>query len=141
MMHEYGLTKYIVEKLHSTNARNAWQKGVLLYAEDLIDRLEEDLVGGWAEEGELVSPYLLEKQLLNGARHWYEYSYGGCSLIYNWDIAKRLCTNSEISKTKEGTKNPNPYETWLDVQARALYQACEVVKKHAKDYFAKEKKK
>lgn len=139
MMHEYGLTKYIAEKLHSTSARNAWQKGVLLYAEDLVDRLEENLVGGWIEEGALVAPYLLEKQLLEGAIDWFQYSYGGCSLIYNWDIAKRLCTKSQFVKTGEGRKNPNSKETWLDVQARALYQACLVVKKHAKDYFAKEK--
>ena len=33
----------------------------------------------------------LEKILLNGAENWNQYSYGGCALIYDTDIAVTLC--------------------------------------------------
>ena len=36
--------------------------------------------------------------LLNGAVSWQEYSDGGCSLIYDGDIAARVCTPSEYKR-------------------------------------------
>lgn len=61
--------------------------------------------------------------MLNGASDWKEYSYGGCAYVYNEDIMKQLCTPSEIKRKRNGELNPNSRETWLDVQARALYWA------------------
>lgn len=71
----------------------------------------------------------LEEWLLNGAMSWDEYSYGGCSLIYDGDIAERLCTPSELKKKDGGRLAPNSQESWLDVQVRALYQACLRIKR------------
>ena len=68
-----------------------------------------------------------EQMLLNGADNWSAYSYGGCSLIWNEDIAKTLCTPSELKRTKNGQNDPNSRETWMDVQARALYQAFSLI--------------
>ena len=65
--------------------------------------------------------------LLNGAESWRAYSYGGCSLIYDADIAERLCSPSEYAKTREGERAPNSRETWLDCQARALGQAATLI--------------
>jgi hypothetical protein len=78
-------------------------------------------------EGELASVADLEKELLNGARTWKEYSEGGCALIYDGDIAERLCAPSEYRKTRQGERAPNARETWLDVQARALGQAANLI--------------
>lgn len=61
--------------------------------------------------------------MLNGADSWIQYSWGGCSLIYDGDIAERLCSPSELKKTRNGERKPNGNEEWLDTQARALYQA------------------
>jgi hypothetical protein len=110
-----------------TSARSAWMKGVLEYADELIHALEEEINGGWFSAEDLSSPSLLERQLLNGAYDWKEYSWGGCSLIYNGDIASRLCTASEQKKTNNGERRPNAREEWLDVQARALYQAARLI--------------
>lgn len=33
-----------------------------------------------------------------GARNWQECSAGGCALIYDSDIAERLCSQSELKK-------------------------------------------
>lgn len=60
---------------------------------------------------------------LNGAVSWEEYSYGGCALICDSDIAEMLCTPSQLKKVKGGERMPNRCENWLDVQARALHQA------------------
>lgn len=45
-------------------------------------------------------------------------------MIYNADIAERLCCPSELKKTRNGERRPNNREEWLDTQARALYQAA-----------------
>ena len=65
----------------------------------------------------------LKEWLLNGAMDWEDYSYGGCSLIYDSQIAERLCTPSELKKKDGGRLEPNSQESWLDVQTRALRQA------------------
>lgn len=96
-----------------------WTQGVELYAQELKEFLQEN---------ELEAT---EQNMLNGAMNWTDYSFGGSSLIYDYDIAKRLATPSEIkSRTrKDGSFNQmaNARETWLDVQARALFQASRLV--------------
>ncbi|HZK45919.1 MAG TPA: hypothetical protein VFD34_06795, partial [Clostridia bacterium] len=65
--------------------------------------------------------------LLNGADNWNQYSYGGSALIYDGDIAERLCSPSEYKRSREGERRPNSREEWLDVQARALNQAANMI--------------
>ena len=104
--------------------RSAWDKGVRVYADELLDELLDAIRGGWVDLDDMGSDKLVRKALLNGASDWKEYSWGGCSLIYDQDIAERLCTPSELKKTRHGERRPNGREEWLDVQARALRQAC-----------------
>ena len=96
-------------------ARSTWSRGVILYADELLDNI-------WNDDGKVT-----EAHLLNGARDWEEYSEGGCSLIYDTDICHRLCTPSEIKRKRGGDLPLNSHETWLDVQARALYQAAYMI--------------
>ena len=114
----------IRETIESKPARSAWNRGVKSYAVDLLDELAENIQGGYIDPEDLYSPALLKKALLNGAADWAQYSWGGCSLVYDGDIAKRLCTPSELKRKRGGDLQPNSRETWLDVQARALYQAA-----------------
>lgn len=112
-------------------ARSAWSKGVLLYAYDLLENLE------WLDDEDLVvaesNKKLFINCLMNGASNWYDYSEGGCSFCYDGQIAARLCNSSELKRTHNGLINPNKYETWLEVQSRALYQASELLWKIAKE--------
>ena len=55
------------------------------------------------------------------------------SLIYNEDIAERLCTPSELKKTRHGERRPNAREEWLDTQARALFQAYNLIGRLARN--------
>ena len=98
--------------------KSAWQKGVEMYAEELLEQFHWNY-----EEGEEIT----EKKLLNGAENWEQYSWGGSALIYDYEIAERLCNPSELKKTKGGERRPNAREEWLDTQARALYQAARLI--------------
>lgn len=92
--------------------RSAWQRGVKAYAEDLLQHLEENGLEPTREN------------MLNGAASWSEWTYGGCGLVYDADIAERTCSPSELKKTRNGERRPNAHEEWLDVEARAVGQAA-----------------
>ena len=109
----------ILNAIESRKARSTWSKALKLYAYELIEDVEQD---------EITLEDLNNGLLLNGAKDWKEFSYGGCSLVYDYDIAQRVCTPSEFKRTKEGNNNPNSKENWLDVQTRALRQAYAIIK-------------
>lgn len=98
--------------------RSAWGRGVQAYMDEIAytiaDRVHE------------IEPTraAIERIALNGARDWSQYSWGGCSLVYDEDIAKLLCPTSTLKRKRNGALPPNSGEEWLDVQARALAQAC-----------------
>lgn len=104
--------------------RSAWGRGVTAYALELLDSIEEAIKGGWLPLDELETAKGRKAAMLNGASDWDQFSWGGCSLIYDSDIAERLCTPSELKRTRGGELRPNPREEWLDTQARALNQAA-----------------
>lgn len=114
----------IRDAINNHSARSAWDKGVKLYALELIDQLEEAIDNGYFFEDDLTAPRVLSRGLLNGAEDWSHYSWGGCSLIYDSQIAWRLCTPSGFVRTRDGERRTNSREEWLDVQARALSQAA-----------------
>lgn len=124
------------EVVSLAGGRSAWQRGVIAYAFEMVEELKEALMQGLITPYELSHPDMVEDFLLNGAEDWEQYSWGGCSFIYNEDIAKRLCNPSELKKTHNGKRRPNKSEEWLDVQARALFQACILVRCASKKVFS-----
>lgn len=123
----------MTKELEARKDRSAWQKGVTVYALELVEQLAEAAEGGYIDADDLTAPRMLRKALLNGADDWSAYSWGGCSLIYNGDIAERLCCPSELKRTRNGERRPNSREEWLDVQARALSQAEARVRRVMRD--------
>lgn len=115
----------IRERLEATKPRSAWDKGVKKIAENLLDKYEEILRD---RRGSDQAPPLTEKIVLNGASGWEQYCYGGCAMIYDREIAKTLCTPSELRRTDFGRKAPNAHETWMGVQVRAHVQAWALIK-------------
>jgi len=97
-------------------AISAWKRGVKTYALEMVEELADYL-----------DPTYSPEKLLNGAKNWGEYSYAGNSLIYNYDIAERLCSPSELKRTKNGENPPSKTENWLDVQTRALHHAARLI--------------
>lgn len=101
--------------------RSAWARGVRYYAVMILEDFEE-----WAKFNEANGeelPTIDEATALNGAGSWLAWAYGGCGLVYDSAICAALCTESEKKRTDNGARQPNPRETWLDVEARAARQA------------------
>ena len=116
------------EIINARKCRSAWDRGVKEYAVELLEELDNAISGGWFYEEDLAAVKLVDRALLNGADSWKEYSWGGCSFIYDRDIAERLCNPSELKRTRNGERRPNSREEWLDTQARALFQAALIVR-------------
>ena len=114
----------LLQKVESVKVRSAWNNGVKTYAIELLDDAASN-----RECEEFASLQELKDAILNGASDWMQYSEGGCALVYNQDIAERLCSPSELKKTKNGMNIPNSRENWIQCQARALFQAWELIKR------------
>lgn len=124
-------TKCLTSALSAIPAgRSAWSRAVHTYAVELVGSLDDS--------ADLSNETLLSKALLNGASDWQQYSEGGCSLVYDADIAERLCSASELKRAKGGERQPNARETWLECQARALGQAAALVRRAYRKAAAKE---
>lgn len=101
-------------------ARSAWDKGVYDYAFNILEPLGDELENVKADT------------LMNGANTWKDYSYGGCALICDDDIAKRMCTPSEYKKYLNAGPNSKLSDSdyWLgNVQTRALFQAMAKIRR------------
>ena len=114
----------LLQKVENVKVRSAWNKGVKTYAIELLDDAASN-----RECEEFASLQELKETMLNGAKDWMQYSESGCSLIYNADIVERVCSPSELKRTKNGLNDPNSRENWVQVQARALFQAWEMIKR------------
>lgn len=117
MLKNFDELKKKVEEINEQRKRSKWARGVGEYALELLENIQ-------AYDEEPTNTQEVTAQLLGGADDWSMYSYGGCSLIYDWDICERLATPSEQKRTKFGELKPNAREEWLDTQARALSQAA-----------------
>ena len=105
-------------------ARSHWGRAVAQTAAELVT----ETASGYNTDKLPADPAELEKMLLNGATDWNHFSWGGCWHCYDSDIAAAFCSPSELKKTNTGNRRPNAREEWLDVQARALRQAAQLVK-------------
>ena len=107
-------------------SRSEWAKGVKEYALELLEEayFTVDMVGKNVE-----SVDDLRSAVLHGLEDFKAYSYSGRSLVYSCQIAERLCTSRQIAKYECGLYKYNFKEEWLDVQARALVQAFELLKR------------
>lgn len=130
----------LISELTKEKARSYWSRAVQSDAIDMIDRMLSDcdnVVNG-VFSGTL-SEFLAScvnhvgiitdkiESVYSCVPYIKESSRGGNWLIYNDDIAEHYCTPSELKKVthKDGTirDHANSREDWLDVQARAHYQA------------------
>lgn len=135
------LTAVLTAMQEQKPARSHWERAVI---EDAIDMLQEAINNLRDNPDEAPRDLTaLTAELLNVSvstlRSWggddgyngirsiyqcaHESSWGGSFLCYDCDIARHYCTPSELKRTRDGERRPNAHEEWLDVQARAIYQA------------------
>lgn len=96
--------------------RGQWNKTTAYYADFLLDSYIE--ICKWHADQNEAIPAMSLKIVLNGASCWHQYSYGGCALVYDGDIAKVVFTPAQFAKWEQGRKATA--EPLLDIQARAL---------------------
>ena len=99
--------------------RSAWKQGVKDIAVNILFGILEDADGNDAPHFNRVDDF---------SKHFYcaslrEAVDGGCFLVYDYHIARNFCTPSELKRVKNGERNPNTRETWLDVMYHGAYQA------------------
>ena len=104
------------EKMSRTE-RSYWSRGVA----SLIRDYGEDVLG--EHDGEIISARDFYKLWNCGADSLRDAVYGGSFDIWNYDIAKRLCTPSDLKKSNEGMRRPNKRQDWIDVELIAVQQA------------------
>lgn len=121
--------KKAIESIETEKARSAWARGVNEFAVDLLHELNGAIEDGYFDADDVKSGLLIDRAFLNGASDWKQYAWGGSGLIYDFDIARALCNPSELKKTDGGRKRPNRSEEWLDVYARAMFQAASKAKR------------
>ena len=115
------------KEIEGMKARSAWRRGVKVYALDLIEEMENN-----AEYTPISPDSDINKIMLNGAESWSQYSWGGGACIYDEEIARLLCSPSELKRTNNGQRRLNSREEWLDTQASALCQAARLVRNTVK---------
>ena len=95
------------------------------YAYEIVSLLEDEQVDNLKWERYKA----FDVSLLNGASDVFEYSYGGCSLISDFEIASRILTPSAFKrKQRDGyILPPARSRNWFDVQGDAIYRACCII--------------
>jgi len=101
--------KELRELITNRPARSAWDKGVTLYALELLEDFRYRTEDSYIMKGS----YADEKNLLNGATNWSGYSYGAGSLIYNPDyIRPTPAKNGLMSKLAHYFKRQTLLSDW-----------------------------
>ena len=102
------------------SCRSKWERAVRDYALEMVSQCDKKDITSYKEllnhcDAKNMTDYAIARDL----------SEGGCFEIWDGDIAKRLCTPSQLKRVtrKDGTVRDLPDETWIDVQTRAVYQA------------------
>lgn len=140
------LTAVLATLQNQKPARSRWDRAVIEDAEEMIAEVIDNLRDTPEEAPRDLTA--LTAELLNvsirtlqswgrdngngGIKDLYrcahESSWGGSHLCYDSDIARHYCTPSELRRTRDGELRPNAHEEWLDVQARAIYQALSKIR-------------
>lgn len=102
-------------------ARGTYQKAIYQYAFELVDNIADNYITTAEELEHLESIANLKERALNGATNWKQYSWGGCSLCYNYEILRRLFCLSIVKKYENADVVRGRH--LLDYQADALAEA------------------
>lgn len=103
------------------HARGAFQKAVYQYAFELVDNIADNYITTADELEHLENITNLKERALNGAENWNQYSWGGSSLCYDYDILTRLFCPSLVKKYQYTDTIRGRH--LLDYQASALARA------------------
>lgn len=127
------LKSILEEEYEST--KGTYKKAVILYALELVDNIGDNYTTTQEQRDNLekIEKQELKALALNGADSWSQYSWGGCSLCYNYDILERLFCPSIVKKYENADTVQGVH--LLDRQANALARAfnriLDIIKREA----------
>ena len=133
-MKKQEIIEQLEQKRQEHKRISKWRNGLYDIAIDRIDELDNNTQITWYT---LLNGALWQEKQANFENISHacnEYAWGGCGLIYDIDIAELLATKSEMyTRTGNFKEQPNNHEQWLDVYARAVYQAFRLIMRNYKD--------
>lgn len=111
---------YKILNFLSTEAKTKYQKGVITYAQSMLETVIVEINAG-NDSFNCDNVYAFTKSLLNGASDVKAYAYGGigAALTSNYAIAERLCNEKRF----EELKKMDNWSGWDNVQYLAIMQA------------------
>ena len=98
----------------SRTERSDWSRGVASLIRDYAEEVLSE------HDGEELNAQEFYKIWNCGADTLRDAVYGGSYDVWNYDIAKRLCTPSALKKSNEGMRRPNRREEWIDIEYSAI---------------------
>ena len=110
----------IIEAIEKQEPKSQDHKARRLYALEMLAGLAENK--GAVYQWDNLRQNVID--MLNGAENWQQYNDGGCSLVYNRDIAERIMTPSEFKRWENSTSEPD----LLGRQYRYLLRAVSLIK-------------
>ena len=120
--------KNILQEKEQTT-RGTYNKGLYLYALELVDNIGDHYASTQEQRDNLqnIDRDTLKELALNGAEDWGQYSWGGCSLCYNYDILERLFCPSMVKRYQNADSVRGLH--LLDFQKYALCKAFAILYK------------
>ena len=114
------IVEQLKNKIEGQGTRSAYEKALKAYKLELLDNIKNN----YYYNGEDLKTFdfnTLRKLALNGAEDWQNYSWGGCSLVYNYDILKANFPASIVKKYENSDSIRGIH--LLDIQASRLSKA------------------
>lgn len=106
-------------------AKGAYNKAIYQYAFELVDNIADNYRTTADELEHLENITNLKERALKGAESWRQYSWGGASLCYDYDILSRLFCPSIVKKYQHTDTIKGRH--LLDYQSSALTRAfCKI---------------
>ena len=123
----------LFEKINEKIRKKGKSRRVLAlkdYADDLVETIIE--INNDLNSIKVKDALKNEKTLLSfftgeDCKNFYDYSYKGYSLCYDYQICERICTPSEQKRYNYGSRMFSKNQDWLEVQAIYLEISAEIV--------------
>ena len=119
------LKRTLTEK--EEKARGTYSKALYSYALELVENMADHHATTQEQRDNLqnIDRETLKRLALNGADSWEQYSWGGCSLCYNYDILARLFCPSIVKRYENADSVRGVH--LLDYQKHALAKAFTIL--------------
>lgn len=116
----------LIKTIENEQPKSQYEKAKKYYALEICDNIKNHYNFRNLDKN-LENVENLQEYAMNGADSWSQYSWGGCSLVYNEDILQNIFCKS-IAKKYQNADTVRGIHL-LDYQANALVKAFSHIKR------------